>query len=72
MSAAEIIVAGLGLYAAIGAGVGLGFVIFGAPRVDPAAKGMPIRARLLIWPGAAALWPFILAIWTRRTAPPVS
>jgi hypothetical protein len=48
------------------------FVCFGAGRIDASAKGAPIFFRLLILPGAAALWPVLLRRWLRGQAlPPV-
>lgn len=51
----------LALYAAIGAVTALAFVAFGVTRVQPASVSFP--ARILISPGAAALWPYVLARW---------
>ena len=61
MSAAQIVVTVAALYAAAGVLAALGFVTFGLARVTaaPATFG----ARLLILPGAALLWPLILARW---------
>jgi hypothetical protein len=53
----------LALYAAIGAVVALAFAAFGVTRVQPAA--VSLGARLLILPGALALWPYVLVRWTR-------
>lgn len=50
-------------YAGVGAAIGAAFVLFGAGRVDPAARGASWGVRLLLWPGAAALWPWIIARW---------
>jgi len=52
-------------YALIGAVVGLAFVVRGISVVDHAARGegAPWSFRLLIWPGAAALWPLVLVKW---------
>jgi len=69
---ANMIVAGLGIYLAIGAVFALGFVFFGAGKIDPAAKTMPIRARLLILPGAMGLWPVMAMKWLRQKEPPLS
>ena len=59
---AHVLVTSLGIYAAFGLLVGLIYLFGGAGRIDPAAKGkgMPIRARLLILPGVAGLWPIML------------
>jgi hypothetical protein len=44
---------------------GLAFVIFGVTQVQ--AAPVTIGARILLLPGAVALWPFVVARW-RRTA----
>ena len=59
-------------YLGAGAVFALGFAIWGAARIDPTARGMPIAARLLILPGAAALWPLLLWKCVLRQPPPVS
>jgi len=72
--AAELLVLGLGIYAAIGVLVGLIYVFGGAGRIDPAAKGkgLPFRVRLMILPGIAGLWPVMLTKLLTQTEPPVS
>jgi len=54
---------GLALYAVTGVVTALAFVIFGVTRVQP----MPVSvgARILIVPGAAALWPYVLVRWLK-------
>jgi len=54
---------GLALYAAAGVAVAAAFVVFGVTRVQP----MPVSvgARVLIFPGAAALWPYVLIRWLK-------
>ncbi|MCG8442139.1 MAG: hypothetical protein MI723_10060 [Caulobacterales bacterium] len=62
IAAAETVVLVLTLYAGLGALFGLYFVAFGgAQRIDPGATGMPLQARLLVFWGAAGLWPLMLA-----------
>ena len=61
-----------GAYLAAGACFAVAFVWRGLEVIDAAAKGMPIPARLLILPGAAALWPVLLLKWLRRQQPPVA
>lgn len=56
---------GLGLYLGLGLVFGLAFIIKGAPAIDPAARGAGWGFRLTILPGAAALWPVLLAKWLR-------
>jgi hypothetical protein len=53
----------LALYAAIGVATALAFVSFGVTRVQPAS--VSLGARVLILPGAAALWPYVLLRWLR-------
>ena len=53
----------LALYAAIGALIALSFVTYGVTRVQPASVSP--GARILILPGAAALWPYVLVRWLK-------
>ncbi len=50
-------------YAAIGVVIALAFVAFGVTRVQPAS--VSLGARILILPGAAALWPCVLMRWRK-------
>ncbi|MEL6754121.1 MAG: hypothetical protein AAFO57_08855 [Pseudomonadota bacterium] len=74
IAGAELLVMLLGIYFAIGLLVGLVYAFGGAGRIDPAArgKGMPARVRLLILPGVMGLWPLMLAKLFTQTEPPVS
>ncbi len=66
------LIAGLfGLYAGIGLAAGLFMVTFGAARIDPAARGMPLQARIILLPGCAALWPLMIWKVYKREAPPL-
>jgi hypothetical protein len=56
---AEAIWLGLALYVGIGLVAGLGTLMFGLGRLT--AADVPVRVRLLILPGLAALWPVVLA-----------
>ncbi len=62
----------MGVYFAIGVGFGAAFAVWGAQVIDPAARGMPVSARLLVLPGATALWPLLLVKWLCRQQPPVA
>ena len=53
----------LALYATIGVAAALAFVSFGVTRVQPAS--VSLGARILILPGAAALWPYVLFRWLK-------
>ncbi len=52
-----------GAYVVLGVLVGIGFVVRGVSRVDPAAAGAPIGFKLLILPGVVGLWPMVLMWW---------
>ena len=69
---ADLLVLAMGAYLALGALIALLFVFLGAGRIDPAAQGMPLQARLIIWPGCTLLWPLILVKWLRGSGPPVA
>ena len=62
----------LGAYLAMGTCFAVAFAAWGVQTIDPAGKGMPISARLLILPGATALWPLLLVKWLRRQPPPLA
>jgi hypothetical protein len=51
------------LYLTAGVATGLAFVVFGITRVQ--AAPVTVGARILLLPGAAALWPFVLRRWLR-------
>jgi hypothetical protein len=53
----------LALYVAIGVVTALAFVTFGVTRVQPA--DVSLGARILILPGAVALWPYVLLRWIK-------
>jgi hypothetical protein len=53
----------LGGYLAIGCVFALLFAVKGAPQLDHAARNAPWSFRVLILPGAAALWPILLKRW---------
>jgi hypothetical protein len=58
---ATILAAALFLYVAIGLVVGLAFVVYGVTRVQ--AAPVTIGARILLLPGATALWPLVISRW---------
>jgi hypothetical protein len=57
----------LAAYAAVGVVAALAFAAFGVTRVQDAGVSLP--ARILIVPGAAALWPYVLARWIKAGRP---
>lgn len=69
MEMADLILLAAATYAVLGAVFGVLFVTAVVGRVDHAAVGASWSFRLLIWPGAAALWPLMLVKWARATRP---
>jgi len=63
MTAASIILTMAALYGAAGLAVALGFVTIGLARVMPHAGPVTLGARVLILPGTALLWPWVLRRW---------
>lgn len=51
-------------YLLAGVLIGLAFVIVGVTRVQ--AAPVTVGARILLLPGATALWPFVLLRWLRH------
>ena len=57
------IAANVTVYALIGAVFAIAFVMRGIDSVDEAARNSGIGFRLIVMPGAAALWPLLLRKW---------
>jgi hypothetical protein len=62
-----IVLIGLALYAAAGIAVAAAFVVFGVTRVLPEPVPVSAGARILIFPGAAAFWPYVLVCWLKSS-----
>jgi hypothetical protein len=60
----------MALYAAIGFTVGGAFVAVGIDRALVPPAEVSLGARVLIFPGAAALWPYVLKRWVGRSHAP--
>ena len=60
-----IVLIGLALYAAAGVAIAAAFVVFGVTRVLPEPLPVTVGARILLFPGAAALWPYVLVRWLK-------
>jgi hypothetical protein len=56
------------LYLATGLLVAIGFVIFGVTAVQSAP--VSVGARILLVPGATALWPVVLSRWLKARRVP--
>jgi len=55
------------VYAATGVVVGGIALCRTAPNADPALRSAPRSLRLLLLPGAVAVWPLAIARWRRAT-----
>ncbi len=58
---AAILFGALAVYFAVGLPAALAFIALGVTRVQPAP--VTIGARILLLPGAVALWPLVLSRW---------
>jgi hypothetical protein len=63
MSVPDGILLALALYAAVGVATAIAFVSFGISQALPHPMPVTFGARLLILPGAFALWPYVLFRW---------
>ena len=59
------------IYAVMGVVFAIAFVFRGAGRIDPVARDGSWGFRVLIFPGAATLWPLLLWRWIAATRRPV-
>jgi hypothetical protein len=69
MSAIAVILSAAALYAVAGTVVALAFVAYGVTRVLPNPVSVTWGARLVLLPGAAALWPLVLRRWFKSRDP---
>ena len=60
-----IVLIALAIYAVAGVAVAAAFVTSGITRVLPEPAPVTAGARILIFPGAAALWPYVLIRWLK-------
>lgn len=63
MSLGAVMLYGLLLYGIVGICTAAAFVIFGATKVFAEPTHISVGARILLLPGAAALWPYVLYRW---------
>jgi len=61
---ADVFLIGLGICLACGLVFAIPFALVGARQIDPHAAQCSWGFRLLIIPGAMALWPLLLKRWT--------
>ena len=60
-----ILLYGLAAYAAVGLVAALAFVAFGVTRLLPHPAPVSFGARILLIPGATALWPYVILRWAK-------
>ena len=53
------------LYAAAGVAIAVAFLAFGVTRVLPQRASVTLGARIMLFPGAVALWPYVLIRWLK-------
>jgi hypothetical protein len=68
---AEWIVLAFGIYAVLGVAFAVPFALVGARRIDPVAAEGTWGFRILVVPGAAALWPYLALRWMKAPQPPI-
>lgn len=69
MTLAQIILSLFGIYCSLGLWFALFFVSKGVRVIDHAAHSATLGFRLLIFPGAMALWPVLLKRWLKPIPP---
>jgi hypothetical protein len=62
---AMILLYALAFYVLIGLVTAVGFVTVGVTKVLPHSATVTPGARILLLPGAAALWPYVVARWLK-------
>jgi hypothetical protein len=62
-----IVLLAVALYAAVGVAVAAAFLTFGVTRVLPQPVPVTLGARIVLCPGAVALWPYVLIRWLRSS-----
>jgi hypothetical protein len=68
--AATVVISVVAAYVAAGIVTALLFLIFGVLRVLPQPASVTTVARILLFPGAVALWPLVLVRWLQAGRTP--
>jgi hypothetical protein len=63
---AAVLFGALMLYVAVGLMIAIAFVVSGVTRVQSAP--VTVGARILLFPGATALWPIVLTRWLKSAS----
>ena len=70
MSLGMLLLYGLALYVIAGFCTAAAFVAFGVTKILAEPMSFTFGARVLIFPGTAALWPYVLYRWLRTDRRP--
>lgn len=70
MSAATVLLYLFSVYIVAGLCTAAAFVTFGVTRALDVPASMTSGARILIFPGAVALWPYVLRRWLKSGRQP--
>jgi hypothetical protein len=62
-----IVLLALALYAATGIAIATTFLVFGITRVLDKPVPVTLGARIMLFPGTAALWPYVLIRWLKSS-----
>ena len=60
-----IVLQAVALYAVAGIAIAASFLAFGITRVLSTRGTVTLGARIVLFPGAVALWPYVLVRWLR-------
>ena len=60
-----IVLQAVALYAVAGIAIAASFLAFGVTSVLPTRSTVTLGARIVLFPGAVALWPYVLIRWLR-------
>ena len=60
-----IVLQAVALYAVAGIAIAASFLAFGITRVLPTRSTVTLGARIVLFPGAVALWPYVLIRWLK-------
>ena len=70
MTIIPVLLNALGIYLALGLVFGVLFAFAGAKSIDPSAASGTWGFKLLIIPGCAVFWPYLLMRWIKKSSPP--
>lgn len=62
-----IVLLAIALYAAAGIAIAAAFLAFGVTRVLPEPVPVTLGTRIVLFPGAVTLWPYVLIRWLKSS-----